>query len=243
MADIDLILELSNISFAYRQEVSVLNDLNLSLRRGEKIGLVGENGSGKTTLLNVVIGLRKFSSGSLKLFGKEVVSKKDYAEIRRKVGLLFQDADDQLFCPTVIEDVAFGPLNQGKPVQEAEEISKKVLHSLGISGLEKRITHQLSGGEKKLVSLATILAMSPEILLLDEPTSGLDRDTKKRIAEILRALDLSYIVISHEYDFLAEVTDYIYLMKDGCIIADEAEKIHSHYHVHSFGEYPHEHSS
>ncbi len=243
MAGNDVILELSNICFAYQQEKPVLDDLSFCLRRGEKVGLVGDNGSGKTTFFHLVMGLEKPLSGNLKVFGKEALDKKDFITIRQRVGLLFQDADDQLFSPTVIEDVAFGPLNQGKSVNDAKDIASNVLERLGIVDLAQRVTHQLSGGEKKLVSLATVLAMSPELLLLDEPTSGLDADTKDRICEILKDLDLPYIVISHEYDFLSSVTDFVYFMKDGKIVAEEGEAIHSHYHVHRFGTYPHQHSS
>jgi cobalt/nickel transport system ATP-binding protein len=243
MSDAEVILEVSNISFAYQQDNPILDDFTFHLHRGEKVGLVGDNGSGKTTFFHLIMGLLKPVSGTIKVFGKEAVDKKDFVAIRQRVGLLFQDADDQLFSPTVIEDVAFGPLNQGKSVSEAKHIASAILDKLGIPELEQRVTHQLSGGEKKLVSLATVLAMSPELLLLDEPTNGLDKDTKAGISKILKGLDLPYIVISHEYDFLSSVTDFSYFMKEGRIVAEEGETVHSHYHVHRFGVYPHQHAS
>ncbi len=118
------------------------------------------------------------------------------------MGLLFQNADDQLFCPTVLEDVAFGPLNQGKPPAEAIGIARETMARLGLQGFEERVTYKLSGGEKKLVSLATVLAMQPQLLLLDEPTSGLDENTKHRLMHILQDLDIAYMIVSHEQDFL-----------------------------------------
>ena len=154
------------------------------------------------------------------------------------LAVAFQDADDQLFSPTVLEDVAFGPLNQGKTPAAAKDIAIRVLDELGIADLAERVTYQLSGGEKKLAALATVLAMEPEILLLDEPSTGLDEETKTRIVQVLNRLDLSYILVSHEYDFLAQVTDFVYYMRDGRIETDAGEVMHSHYHVHKFGKYP-----
>jgi cobalt/nickel transport system ATP-binding protein len=161
--------------------------------------------------------------------------------IRQKIGLLFQDADDQLFSPTVLEDVTFGPLNLGKPKNEAIDTAKETLKILGLEGFEDRITYKLSGGEKKLVSLATVLAMEPEILLLDEPTSGLDDATKSRLTAALSNLELSYIVISHEFDFLSETTSAIYSMKEGTIQLDKELHLHRHAHLHPYGDHPHEH--
>jgi cobalt/nickel transport system ATP-binding protein len=161
--------------------------------------------------------------------------------VRRKIGLLFQDADDQLFSPTVLEDVAFGPLNLGMSQDEAVDIAQKTLKSLDLIGFEDRITYKLSGGEKRLVSLATILAMEPEILLLDEPTAGLDDKTKAKLIGILSNLDLSFIVISHEIDFLFEITDSIYTMENKRIVSDKKTHLHQHIHAHPYGLYRHKH--
>jgi cobalt/nickel transport system ATP-binding protein len=189
----------------------------------------------------VIMGLLKPSAGSIELFGRPVCMEKDFVEVRRRVGLLFQDADDQLFSPTVLEDVAFGPLNLGKSKSEAIEISKKTLAFLGLQGFEDRITFKLSGGEKRLVSLATLLAMEPEVLLLDEPTSGLDSQTKTKLIGILTSLDLSLVVISHEFDFLSAVTHHIYTMEDGKIRVDQELVLHRHEHAHMLGKQPHRH--
>jgi cobalt/nickel transport system ATP-binding protein len=156
------------------------------------------------------MGLLKPLPGRIEIFGRHVREETDFTEVRRRIGLLFQDADDQLFNPTVLEDVAFGPLNLGKPKDEAIAIARRTLAFLGMDGFEDRITFKLSGGEKRLVSLATVLAMEPEVLLLDEPGNGLDVRTCARLIEILPSLDLSNILISHELDFMTAVADAVY---------------------------------
>jgi cobalt/nickel transport system ATP-binding protein len=210
----NLIINLSDISFAYPGNSKVLDKLNLQFHQGDRLGLIGPNGSGKTTMFHIIMGLLKPSSGTIEIFGRQIKGERDFRSVRERIGLLFQDADDQLFSPTVLEDIAFGPLNLGRSQEEAKNIAQKTLDLLGLSGFEDRITYKLSGGEKKLVSLATVLAMEPEILLLDEPSNGLDDRTKARLMEALSQLDLSYILISHEIDFLSEITDSICEMRD-----------------------------
>jgi cobalt/nickel transport system ATP-binding protein len=177
----------------------------------------------------------------MEIFGKPVREENDFLEVRHRIGLLFQDSDDQLFSPTVLDDVAFGPLNLGKSKQEAIDIARKTLAYLGLDGFESRITFKLSGGEKRLVSLATVLAMEPEVLLLDEPLNGLDAKTREAITQILSHLDLSYIIISHDIDFLAIATNTIYTMQAGRILLDNKLYAHEHVHVHPHGTYPHKH--
>ena len=235
------IIELKGISYAYPGGRKVLDNLDFTLSRKDRIGLVAPNGSGKTTLFHVIMGLLKPSAGSIEIFGKPVRKEKDFRDVRRRIGLLFQDADDQLFSPTVIEDVAFGPLNLGKSSREALKISRKTLAFLGMSEFEDRITFKLSGGEKRMISLATVLAMEPEVLLLDEPTTGLDNATRKILAGVLKSLDMSLILISHSADFLAAVTDTIYSMENGRILTDEQVHFHYHYHAHTRGTIPHKH--
>lgn len=237
----NLIINLTDISFAYPGSPKVIDKLNLQLHRGDRLGLIGPNGSGKTTMFHIIMGLLKPSSGTIEIFGRQINREGDFRRVREKIGLLFQDADDQLFSPTVLEDVAFGPLNLGKSQEASKAIAQKTLESLGLSGFEDRITHKLSGGEKKLVSLATVLAMEPEILLLDEPSNGLDDHTKTRLMEALPQLDLSFILISHEMDFLSETTNSICEMRDGKILFDEEIYVHPHYHRHPHGTVPHEH--
>ena len=235
------LIHLENISFGYPGRPLVLNELDLSLSQGGRMGLMGSNGSGKTTLFQVIMGLLKPLSGTMKIFDQLVASEQDFQHVRTKIGLLFQDADDQLFSPTVIEDVAFGPLNLGKSQEEAQSIALKTLEFLGLAGFEDRITHKLSGGEKRLVSLATVLAMEPEVLLLDEPTTGLDEKTETRLIDILKGLHISYILVSHDMDFLSQTTDHIGNLCDGKVTVDESVIPHAHVHTHKHGRYDHEH--
>ena len=239
----NLIINLKDISFSYSEDKPILDNLSFQLHRGDQIGLVGPNGSGKTTLFHIIMGLLRPSSGKIELFDKPANEEKDFREVRKKIGLLFQDADDQLFSPTVLEDVAFGPLNLGKSPEEAKDIALKTLARLDLFGFENRITYKLSGGEKRLVSLATVLAMDPEVLLLDEPMNGLDDETEERITDILKGLNLSCIFISHNLDFLFKTTDRIYAMANGKISLDEELVPHPHIHAHKFGRLHHEHKS
>ena len=237
----ELLINLEGISFSYPGGPRVLSNLDFHFYKGDRIGLIAPNGSGKTTLLHLIMGLLKPSAGRVEIFGKLVKDEKDFSDVRRRIGLLFQDADDQLFSPTVLEDVAFGPLNLGKSKTEAVEIARRTLNFLGLSGFDDRITFKLSGGEKRMVSLATVLAMEPEILLLDEPINGLDTKTRTKLTEILSGLDLSYVLISHDFDFLSETADAIYTMADGKILVDKELQVHEHVHAHELGTYPHQH--
>ena len=237
----NLLINLKDISFKYTEGATVLNGLNLQLHEGEKIGLMGPNGSGKTTLFHIIMGLLKPSSGTIEIFGSSACEEKDFTPIRQKIGLLFQDADDQLFSPTVLEDVAFGPLNQGLSVNDARSIAMETLSLLGLEGFENRITYKLSGGEKKLVSLATVLAMKPRILLLDEPTTGLDSDTTQMIIDVLRSIQISYIFISHNMDFISSTTEKVWGLVDGRISFEKEKIPHTHVHAHGYGSLPHSH--
>jgi cobalt/nickel transport system ATP-binding protein len=236
-----LLLNLSNIRFHYPGGKPVLDRLDFHLHTGDRIGLVAPNGSGKTTLFHVIMGLLKPDFGTVEAFGRPRKEEADFVEVRRRIGLLFQDADDQLFSPTVLEDVAFGPLNLGKTREEALAVARETLDFLGLKGFEDRVTYKLSGGEKRLVSLATVLAMRPEVLLLDEPSTGLDSTTKETLIEILNGLELSLVLISHEFDFLSRTARHIYTLEEGRIRLDEELQIHTHQHAHRIGKQPHKH--
>lgn len=217
----DPLIEIKDLYFGYNHGLVVLKGLNFTLGCGDKIGLTGANGSGKTTLFHLIMGLLKPTSGEINILGKQRKEEKDFFEIRQKIGLLFQDSDDQLFYPTVEEDIAFGPLNLGKSHEEAKIIVRDVCSRLGLTGLEKKITYRLSGGEKRLAALATVAAMSPECLLLDEPTLGLDESTTYRLLSYLQSQTKSYIIITHDREFLKSAVNKIYLISDGKITLKE----------------------
>ena len=236
------IICLSDISFSYQgASAPVFDRLDFDFYAGDRTGLVAPNGSGKTTFFHIIMGLLKPDSGRIEIFGKTMRAEKDFLAVRHRIGLLFQDADDQLFSPTVLEDVAFGPLNLGKSKQEAIDISRNMLSTLGLTGFEDRITLKLSGGEKRLVSLAAVLAMEPKVLLLDEPSAGLDEKTKEQLVRILKNLDISYIIVTHEFDFLADLAESIYTLQNGKILLDTELHLHEHVHAHTYGRQPHKH--
>ena len=212
------LLELSNISFSYDNNSIVLEELSLSLNESEKLGICGDTGCGKSTLFYIIMGLLKPCSGQITVFEEKILDITQYSKIRPKIGFMFQHSDDQLFCPTVIDDIAFGPLNQGKTKEEALRISENLLQRLDIERLKNRITHKLSGGEKKLVALATILAMEPKFLLLDEPLVGLDPATYSKIRDLLKNMNIPMIAISHDYDFLDEISNKVYSFSEGKLL-------------------------
>jgi cobalt/nickel transport system ATP-binding protein len=212
-----LLFELTGIRFAYPGRPPVLVDLDLTLGEGERVALTGPNGVGKSTLLHLMVGLVKPQAGILVAFGAPRRQEKEFHEVRQRAGLVFQDPDDQLFCPTVAEDIAFGPLNAGKSKAEVLDLVDRTLDRLQLAHLRDRVTHKLSGGEKRLVSLATVLAMEPDVLLLDEPSNALDEATRARLVEILNALPQALVVISHDAHFRRKVTSHQYRMRDGGI--------------------------
>lgn len=179
----------------------VLEGVDLAVAAGERVALMGGNGTGKTTLLHLMVGLIKPQGGEVFAFGRVRRSERDFHEVRARAGMVFQDPDDQLFCPTVGEDVAFGPLNLGKSHAETREIVAATLARLELGGFEHRITHKLSGGEKRLVTLAAVLAMEPEVLLLDEPTGGLDEEAQARLLALLQGLPQAMVLVTHDRDF------------------------------------------
>jgi len=211
----DALVVLEHVAFGYRADRPVLADCSLRLGPSERLGLTGPNGSGKTTLLSLVVGLIRPSAGRVEVFGKTRAGERDFHEVRGRAGLLFQDADDQLFCPTVAEDVAFGPLNLGKPRHEVRHIVARTLDALGLAGYEDRITYKLSGGEKRLVALAGVLAMDPEVMLLDEPTSGLDDEATERVVEIILGLPQAMLIVSHDRAVLRRVATRSLRLVDG----------------------------
>ena len=179
---------------------------------------MGANGSGKTTLLKAIVGLCPVDGGTIEVFHKPVATEKDFCDVRKHIGFLFQDSDDQFIAPSVIEEVAFGLLNGGMNVKQAVPVAEKMLETLNISHLRDRITLHLSGGEKKLTALASVLVMEPDILLLDEPSTALDEASEEHLASILAGLDKSMLIVSHNPEFVKKTGAAIkYLTKDGLV--------------------------
>lgn len=225
------LIEASNVCFSYEHGKNIINNLDFSLSNNEKIGIIGMTGCGKSTLLHLIMGLLKPQKGDISLFGFAMKKEKDFSSMRLQIGFLFQNSDDQLFSPTVIDDIAFGPLNQGKTAEEARNIAEETLRKLTIYDLKDRITHKLSGGEKKLIALATILAMAPKLLLLDEPLTGLDPYTRVKIITLIKSLDLPMLIVSHDWGFLHESTYKTYKVEAGSL-----SLIHSFYSREAYAE-------
>lgn len=224
------LLELAGVGFGY-PERKVLKGVDLALHPHERLALVGPNGSGKTSLLHLLVGLLRPLRGEVRAFGAARRSEADFRAVRRRVGLLFQDPDDQLFCPTVLEDLVFGPLNLGESPRHAREIAEATLADLGLAGFGGRITHRLSGGEKRLVALGSVLAMRPEVLLLDEPTNGLDEVTERRLVDHLSGLDQAMLFVSHDRRLVGRLATRAVLLEDGNLL-DGAIHTHPHTHTH-----------
>ena len=209
------LFELENIHFGYPHHPPVLHGTSLQLEPGERLCITGHNGAGKSTLLRIMVGLLTPTAGSIVAFGKPCREEADFHDVRRRAGLVFQDPDDQLFCPTVAEDIAFGPLNLGVGRDAAMQAVDDVLTRLDLMHLRDRITHKLSGGEKRLVTLATVLAMEPEVLLLDEPTNALDETNEARLMEILLGLPQAMVIVSHNPHFRRRLGTRTLQMKAG----------------------------
>ncbi|MEN3044621.1 MAG: ABC transporter ATP-binding protein [Candidatus Hydrothermales bacterium] len=203
-------IEVINLSFSYEEKKDVLKDINLRVFENERLSLIGENGSGKTTLLLCICGLLKFK-------GKVIIDGEDFKEsLRRKIGFLFENPDDSLFMPRVYDDVAFGPKNfkiQGK----LDEIVKSSLNKVGLKDFENRVPHHLSFGEKKKVSLASLLSYDPEIFLLDEPTLGLSPLARKEFIKLVKNLRGTVVIATHDIDFAIEISDRIIFLNKGKI--------------------------
>ena len=214
------LLRVSALCFRHDHTRPLLEGVTFELHAGERLGLAGHNGCGKSSLLQLLVGLYRPVSGDIEIFGRARQCEGDFHEVRGRVGLMFQEADDQLFCPTVEEDVAFGPLNQGRTPHEVRDLVIATLERLGLRHLSARPIHHLSGGEKRLVALAGVLAMQPEVLLLDEPLSGLDEVAQARVLEILHALPQAMIVVSHDRLFLNRVVSRLVTLRNG-VLCDE----------------------
>ncbi len=210
-------VEIERLSFSYPDGTQVFRDLSFSIPEGDSVGLIGPNGAGKTTLLLHLNGILR-GDGKIRIFSREV-SDENLSRVRRDVGLVFQDPDTQLFMPTVFDDVAFGPLNMGLP---QDEIGRRVHQTLGAVDMDagaERPSHHLSFGEKKRVSVATVLAMAPRLLVLDEPTSNLDPGHRQQLIEILKGVSVTKLIASHDLEMIRVLTRQVILLSGGHIVA------------------------
>ena len=213
-----MILELKNLSCAYGTSDPVIHKLSLQLDEGERVGLIGANGAGKSTLMRAVLGLME-SEGQILVDGLRM-EKKNLAEIRRAVGYVLQDSNNQMFMPTVLEDILFGPLNYGVPREEAIAEADRILAELGISHLRDRPNHKISGGEKRMAAIATVLALHPKLLLLDEPSAALDPKNRRQVIQVLNRLPQTKLIATHDLDLVLETCDRVILLTAGRIVAD-----------------------
>ena len=214
-------IDVENLNFSYEKDTPVLQDITFHAHEQDAIGIIGANGVGKSTLLKLLVGLDLSFEGSIRI--EEIpVDAKTLPRIREKVGYVFQDSDSQLFMSTVREDVAFAPRNYGLPEAEVESRVASALERVGISYLREKHTYKLSGGEKKLASIATILSMTPDIILMDEPSAALDPRNRRNLIRILNEFDHLKIITSHDLDFVLDTCSRVILMHDGRIIADAA---------------------
>jgi cobalt/nickel transport system ATP-binding protein len=234
------IITLRQVRYVYPlASAPVLTGVDFSLCPGQRIGLFGPNGCGKTTLLSIMMGLLPATDGAVLYQGREVKTEAEFFELRRGVGFLLQHADDQILFPTVLDDVAFGPLNLGLSPAEATREARHALAFVGLEDFENRLAHRLSGGEKKLVTLAGVLAMRPKALLLDEPTASLDPDTRHRLVHILEHLEAAVLTVSHDWDFLNLVANDFYTIEGGRLVKEATAELHWHAHAHPHPELPH----
>ena len=211
-------IEFQNVSFAYEKGRPVLRDLSFRIEDGEAVGLIGANGAGKSTVMKLLLGLLQ-GEGKILVDGVEV-RRETLGEIRRKLGFVLQDSDDQMFMPTVYEDMIFAPLNYMLSREEADARVDAVLARLHLEELKHRYNHKISGGEKRMAAIATILAMEPEAILMDEPTSALDPYNRRVVINTIRELPQTMLIASHDLDMILDTCSRVILLSNGAIAAD-----------------------
>ncbi|MGV8072206.1 ATP-binding cassette domain-containing protein [Methanobrevibacter sp.] len=215
-------LSTENLSFTYPDGTQALKNINIEIEKGEKVAIIGPNGAGKSTLFSHFNGLTEPTSGCVKIEGKAISFEKDeLLKVRQKVGIVFQDPNDQLFAPTVKEDIAFGPMNLGLSYGEVEKRVEDALKMVGMENYEDKTPHHLSGGQQKRIAIAGIIAMKPEIMILDEPTAGLDPDGVEKVLNIMNQLNkegMTLIISSHDIDMISKYADKIFVLYNGEII-------------------------
>lgn len=213
------ILVFDNVNFSYRENQPVLNGISFTVASNESIGIIGANGAGKSTILKLIVGLLANYSGKI-IVNDYLVIKKNYKELRKSIGYVFQDSDNQLFMNTVFEDVSFAPLNNGFSKEEVITRTNEALKKMHIEHLANRRIQELSGGEKKLAAIATILSMTPDIILMDEPSSNLDPRNKRKLISIMNELSGLKLITSHDLDFIEKTCSRVLLINNGKIVED-----------------------
>lgn len=217
-------LKVKDVFYSYDDGTTALNGINLEVKKGEIVALLGKNGAGKSTLFLQFNGILRPDSGEILIDGKQLkYNKKSLVNARQKVGIVFQNPDDQIFAPTVEEDVAFGPLNLKLPIDEVRKRVTDALRRVGMEGFEKKAPHYLSGGQKKRIAIAGILAMKPEIMILDEPMAGLDPVGAAKIINLLKELNeegITILISTHDVNIIQNYVDKIFVINDGEIIGD-----------------------
>ena len=218
------VLEVSDLTYAYPGGRQVLFGVDLAVERGERVALLGPNGAGKTTLVLHLNGILSGGQGRVRVGGLDVdvADRHRLREIRRRVGVVFQDPDDQLFMPTVRDDVAFGPSNLGLRGAELDARVTEALVAVGMVGFVDQAPHRLSDGQRRKVAIATVLSMRPDVLVLDEPTSNLDPASRRELADVLRSLELTTLVVTHDLPFALELCSRSVIISDGVVVADAA---------------------
>lgn len=216
-------IEFQNVSFSYG-DVPVVENLSFTIQKGETVGLIGANGAGKSTIMKLMLGLLS-GSGEIQVDGLPVC-RDNLAEIRKKIGFVLQDSDNQMFMPTVYEDMIFGPRNYGLSKEETEKRVDTVLTQLGLQDLKHRHNHKISGGEKRMAAIATILAMEPEMILMDEPSTALDPVNRRTVINTINRLPQTKLIASHDLDMILDTCQRVILLSHGTIVADgDAETI------------------
>lgn len=217
-------LEFRNVSFSYEPGTPVLDNLSFHIRKGETVGLIGANGAGKSTIMKLMLGLLP-AQGEILVDGMPV-TKQNLSVIRQKIGFVLQDSDNQMFMPTVYEDMIFGPRNYGLSREEADARVDRVLRELGLENLKHRHNHKISGGEKRMAAIATILAMEPEMILMDEPSTALDPVNRRTVINTINRLPQTKLIASHDLDMILDTCQRVILLSHGTIVADgDAETI------------------
>ncbi|OGW75693.1 MAG: cobalt ABC transporter ATP-binding protein [Omnitrophica bacterium RBG_13_46_9] len=214
------IVEIENLSFSYPDGTPALKNISLKIAQGEKVGIVGPNGAGKSTFLLHLNGIYR-GTGFVRIDGLDIADK-NLSVIRRKVGIIFQDPDNQLFMPTVFDDVAFGPINMQYDRERAVRASEEALQKVEMGYASKRTSHHLSYGEKKRVSIATVLSMSPELIAFDEPTSNLDPKARNHLMDLINKLERTIIIASHDLGMIYEICGRTMVLDRGALVADGA---------------------